>query len=237
MPPAKELEPKEKTSWTGRRAVRPGERNILQSPLVLTLGGGGLILLLLALTFRFMNNRQEVDGRFEEAAAAKREGKYAQAIKVFERFLINYPRDSSTNKAQIQLGLTRIQQHVSGSTPAWDLGLQSVHEYRQKSKDLPEFNEEANVQELEEYVKKIALGAATSAKNNLKPELLEISAEAGTLLKRIGVDKKETDAYLARVARVTKEANDAILKRATFDAAVAKINQALDGIPGHRRTQ
>ncbi|QDU47547.1 outer membrane biogenesis protein BamB [Symmachiella dynata] len=218
---------KTKTSWNGGRAVRPGERNILQSPLVLTLGGGGLILLLLALTFRFMNNRQEVDGRFQEAAVAKQEGKYAQAIKAFERFLINYPRDSSTNNAQIQLGLTRIQQHVSGSTPAWELGLQSVHEYRQKSKDLPEFSEEANAQELEGYIKKITLGAATSAKNNLDPALLEISAEAGTLLKRIGVDKKETEEHLARVGRVAKEANDAILKRNTFDAAVAKITEAL----------
>ena len=225
--PSARTKTSEKTNWTGGRKIRPGERKILQSPLVLTLGGGGLILLLTALTFRFMNSRQEIDSQFQEAAQAKQEGKYAQAIKGFERFLVNYPRDSSTNSAQIQLGLTRIQQHVSGSSPAWEAGLQSVHEYREKSKDLPEYNEEANVQELEEYIKRIALGAATSAKSSLKPELLEISDEAGTLLTRIGTDKKDTDAYLARVARVKKEANDAILKQDTFNEAVAKIKQAI----------
>jgi len=223
----KEKEKEIKPRFSGR-AVRPGERNILQSPLVLTLGGGVLLLLLLAFTFRFMNDRQEIQGRYDEAQNAKEQGKYTQAIKAFEKFLVDYPNDELSNTAQVQLGLTRIEQHVGGSSPSWDQGLEKVHEFREKSKDLPEFSDEKIVNELEDYLKSIAMGSARTAKSALDPELLVTSEEAGKLLQRTSVDKKGTDEYLLRVRQAVDEAKAAILKDNTFNEAVAKIQKSLE---------
>lgn len=209
------------------KPVRPGDRDVLRSPLVLTLAGGGLLILLLAATFALMNQRQAVESQFSVAMEFKEGGKYSQAIREFNTFLVDYPRHELTGKAKVMLGLASIQQYVAGATPAWEQGLASVRAFRKDYQDLAEYKEDEVAKELQGYVTKIALGSATSAKNNLNPELLTISDEAASLLGRIAVNEKAKDKSLQEIETMVAAAKEAILKNSTLDEAVGKIEQAL----------
>src|SRR5262249_23314165 len=71
----------------GAAPVRPGEQEVLRSPLVLILGGGTLALLLAALTLWFVIGREAASEKYSRAVAALDSRQYPQAISLFEEFL------------------------------------------------------------------------------------------------------------------------------------------------------
>src|SRR5690606_13017163 len=77
-----------------RTAKRPGEQDILTSPVVLGLGGLALALLLASAATWLLIGRENADRLYDAAVADRESGRYLQAIGGFERFLLDFPTDS-----------------------------------------------------------------------------------------------------------------------------------------------
>ena len=110
------------------KPVRPGEQEILKSPLVLSLTGGGLTLLLITGIFWFLTSRELSNRMYDRALAEMNDGQYTQAIASFERFIQQYPNHTLRRPAERGLAKGFVQKEISGATPGWKRGLERLNE-------------------------------------------------------------------------------------------------------------
>jgi pSer/pThr/pTyr-binding forkhead associated (FHA) protein len=222
--------PPEPEAWRERlrgRAVRPGEQDVLRSPLVLTLGGGTAVLLLSALTLWFLIGRETVHRKFERAVSDLEGKKYSQAIEEFNTFLKEYPHHKLAPSAKASLGFAQIEQSISGATPAWQRGLTAVQDFARDNRNHPEFS--GFLPRLRQYAEQIALGAAESAAAAKQRPLLAVSAEGTKLLTAYSPESKPAPKVLEKIQEAIRRAEAVILKQETLDAALADIDRALTG--------
>src|SRR5262249_52783041 len=111
------------------------EQEILKSPLVLGLGGGGLVLLLLTATVWFLMGRDVTRRLFERAEQERNEGRYSQAIATYEEFLQKYPGHSQSPQARIGIGKAKIEKELSGATPSWKRGLEELEDFLEQHRN------------------------------------------------------------------------------------------------------
>lgn len=213
----------------GVRPVRPGEQDVLRSPLVLGLGGGALALLLTAATLWFILGRETAERKFEAAQKALDSGLYTQAIEGFDVFLKDHPRHARAGEARAALGTARVDQAIAGSTPAWDRGLEALNQFIAQYKDTDEFQDPESI--IRRFVVKssgnIALGAAEMAKTAKKKSLVDVSAEATRLLELYESPTAPPLKLLEEIAVAVRGAQAAILRQDTFDDAAKQIDAAL----------
>lgn len=222
---------------------RPGEQEVLRSPLVLGLGVGTLVLLLAGATIWFVLNREAAEREFKVARAQMDSGQYAQAIEAFEQFLHNRPRHGLADEARLAIATARVEQPISGSVPAWDAGLQALDGFINQYRDTKPFQDIQST--VRQYVIKtadrIAMGAAEGARTGRKQPLLAVSASAVKVFELYSPpDNRPTD-RLQEIARTVRAAEAAILERETFDGVVRKMDDALTAktplaaLPEYRR--
>ncbi|WP_299468761.1 FHA domain-containing protein, partial [uncultured Gimesia sp.] len=182
---------------SSRNAVRPGERQIARSPLVLSLTGGMILLALIALTFWFIIGRDTAKRHYDAAVQEMDAGKYSQAIQLFEQFLENYSKSDYADEARILLSKSFVEKEISGSTPAWNAGLEATNNFIKKHRDDSNFKELYPT--LVDYGQKIAFGAVETASRTKERELLTVSKNAESILTRYSPqDAPPTDA-LAKI--------------------------------------
>lgn len=161
-------------SRIGMRAVRPGEHDIIRSPVVLILGGSAVVLLLLAAIYGFMIIRESAKREFDAAQEQMDQGSFATAIQGFENFLATHPDDHPlVPSARILRGKCRIMQEINSATPDWTAGLEAIEEFRKTAQDLDGFDEQK--QELRDYAERVARGAAEQALSQKRDNLLTVS--------------------------------------------------------------
>lgn len=204
---------------------RPGEQDIIGSPLVLGLGGGALALMLVAATFWFIIGRDTIQKEFDVAQAQMDEGKFAQAITLWEQFILTHPKHKYTDDARFALAQCRVEREISGSAPEWPEGLEQVDDYIKQTRDLPDFAEQHP--QICEYARRIAMGAAQTAQNTKDRSLLAVSAEASKILDRYSPADAPPTEMQNLIAGELKKAEAAVLKQEVFDAAMAEMSQAL----------
>ncbi len=211
------------------RPVRPGEQDVLQSPVVLGLFGGTLLLLLVGGILWFIIGRQSSQKAFNTAQAALDEGRYAQAILLFQDFENVYPTHKLLPKARIGEGKAKILKHISGAAPDWPKGLEELQNFIRDFKDEEEYE---NVKDdLRKYAREIAVGSAKTAAGLRERSLLEIPPKALLLYQRLSPQGPETEEFAGQVNRLLVAARDAVVKQETYDAAVARIEKALVAVP------
>ena len=233
-PPASEVALSDETGestkgdWKARlraKPARPGEQDAIRSPLVLILGGGALVLLLVAATFWFIIGRDTVRRQYDAALKEIEGGRYSQGIAILEDFLETHPHHKYTQPARYALGRARIEKEISGSTPSWSRGIEALQKFITQNRDTDDFAEQHA--KLCEYASQIALAAARAAGTLKKRELLEVSKAAVDILTRYSpTDAPPTQTLVrTRDARETSEA--AILKQETLDDALARMQDAI----------
>ena len=219
------------------RARRPGEQDVVRSPVVLTLVGGASVLLLLGGIFYFMIGRDFVTKRITAADAEMGSGKYAQAITILDKFIEDYPTHARTDEAKIKRGRCLIDREIKGSTPDWKAGLSEVQTFIEQHRDREAFKEETIT--LANYARDITMGSLETAIVVKDAELLDVSDSAKTIIERYSDPEDPQTEYFRQVQEKYQEAQAAILKQGTFNDAVAKIEgfitdnetmQALDGL-------
>jgi len=208
-----------------RNAVRPGERQIARSPMVLSLTGGSILLALAALTFWFIIGRDTAKRHYDAAVQEMDSGKYSQAIQLFEHFLENYSKSDYADEARILLSKSFVEKEISGSTPTWNAGLKATNKFIKKHRDDPNFKELYPT--LVDYGQKIALGAVETAGRTKERELLTVSKNAESILTRYSPqDAPPTDA-LAKIKAGYDKAEAEILRKEVFDVAVVEIQESI----------
>ena len=205
--------------------ARPGEQDVLRSPLVLGLGAGGLLLLFVTGIFWFLMGREQAARHYDRAVAELTDGQYAQSIKSFEEFLQKYSSHSLRRAAERGLDKALVQKEISGATPAWKRGLDNLHKLISNHRNDSDFADLRPT--LFRYGEEISLGAAKSAEAARDPELLIVSDDARAVLERYSDPTAPPTGSLNRIKVARESAERAIGKQNTFDAAMTAVETAL----------
>ena len=210
---------------SSRSAVRPGERQVVRSPFVLSLAGGSILLVLIALTFWFIIGRDTAKRHFDAAVQEMEAGKYSQAIQLFEHFLENYNKSDYADEARIMLSESLVEKEISGSTPAWSRGLEATNQFIKKHRDDSDFK--ALYPILVDYGQRIALGAVETASRTKERDLLIVSSNAEKILTRYSPPDAPPADALARIKAGYEKAEAEILRKEVFDVAVNQIEESI----------
>ena len=205
--------------------VRPGEQDVMRSPLVLTLGIGTIVLVMMSFALWFVIGRDASQKAFQLAQSELEQKRFTQAITQFEEFLKTYPDHQLTSAARHSLGLARIEQPIAGAAPAWDRGVAEIEKFITEHRRDKTFAEV--VPQVLELAERIAKGSAEAAGVQKKPELLKISATATRLLQQHSPLDKPPKQALAEIEAAVQKAEATIRKHDTFQKALAQIDQNL----------
>ena len=208
---------------TGRR--RPGEQDILTSPLVMGLGIGGVVLLLVTGIFWFLMAREQASRLFAQAQSELSNGQAAQAVISFETFVKTFPQH--TLRRQVDRGLDQalVQKETTGASPAWKHGLEQLQKLISNHRAESDFADMHST--LFRLSEEISLGAAQTAETARDAELLIVSDEARSLMERYADPTNPPTASLARIKEAKDSAEKAIGKQNTFDSAMEAVETAL----------
>ncbi|MGQ0634960.1 MAG: outer membrane protein assembly factor BamB family protein [Planctomycetaceae bacterium] len=222
---------------------RPGEQEVLRSPLVLLLAVAVGLLLLSAATIWFVLERQRTQREYDAAQAAMEAGMFAQAIEGFEEFVREHPRHRLAPPARLAISEARVNQPLAGAVPVWEAGLEALNRFVSENlggagSDEPESPARKFVQRSAD---RIAIGAAEGARAARRRPLLAVSADARKLLELYSPADPKLEERLTEIARVAREAEAAINEREAFDSVVQKFDAARDSgkllaaLPDYRR--
>ena len=219
--------PKQKPVDTGLigRPVRPGEQEILKSPLVLGLAGGGLVLLLVTGIFWFLISRETSNRLYDRAVAEMNDGQFTQSITTFERFIAQYPNHGLRRQADRGLAKAHIQKEISGASPTWKRGLEKLNELIKAHRNESDFSDLHS--SLFQYAEQISMGAAKSAETNRDADLLIVSKDAQDLLERYADPSAPPAGTIGRINEQRRKATNAIEKQRTFDLAMKTVDTAI----------
>jgi outer membrane protein assembly factor BamB len=202
---------------------RPGEQEILKSPLILGLGGGGIVLLLITATLYFLMGRESALRLYDRGFTDLVEGRYTQAIETLGKFVELYPHHSQTEQARINIGKARIQRELFGGAPDWSAAWKRLNEFVRDFRNVPAYRELRPI--VLDYAEQVAVGAARTAEAARDRTLLPISQEATTLLERSADQDTPVDGILTKIRQATDKALAAIARQDARDDAV-KVMQA-----------
>lgn len=207
------------------KPMRPGEREIMRSPLVMSLGIGTLVLVLLSLALWIVIGRDTSQKAYQTAIDELEQKRFSQAITLLEEFLKTYPNHSLSSSARHALGLAKVEQPIAGAAPAWDRGLQALDEFvvkHRREKDFPEI-----VPKVLEFAELIAKGSAEGAGSQKKPELLKVTNNAIQLLQQYSPQDKPPKQALEQIAAAVQKAEADIRKHNTFQTALGQIDASM----------
>jgi outer membrane protein assembly factor BamB len=202
-------------------AARPGEQPILQSPLLISLLVGMAVLALTAGVFWVWTKLNAAEKEFLRAEALHKEQKYKQAIDVYSAFLKKYSRNRYTDDVFFGRAKARVEQHITGSTPNWQLGLDAAKEFRKENRNREGYAEQEAT--LNGYAVKIALGACKSAERLRDRKYLPIAEDARNFVRQLSA----TDEFESEFTKAFRRAEDAVVRQEHFKQAEAGIKAAL----------
>lgn len=204
-----------------KHAKRPGEQETLKSPLVLGLGGGALVLAIMAGTFYFIIGRDVVTKELIAVEEAVNEQRYSQAIKQLDEFIVRHGNDKYTEDAVLLRARIRIDAAVAGSVPDWPKGIEAVNQFRDDCRDYPKYTEQYPT--LASYSERIATGSLVSAARVFDRKLLKVSEDSEARLNEFAnPDDPPVEAY-AEIKRLREVAIDAIRKYEATQATYQEI--------------
>eukprot|EP00456_Euglypha_rotunda_P056119 TRINITY_DN45_c0_g1_i1.p1 TRINITY_DN45_c0_g1~~TRINITY_DN45_c0_g1_i1.p1 ORF type:complete len:1196 (+),score=243.46 TRINITY_DN45_c0_g1_i1:7991-11578(+) len=217
--------PVEATGRGLQTRARPGEQDILRSPLVLGMSVAGIVLVLVTGVFWFLIGREQASRLYDRAVAELNEGQYAQSIASFEQFLQQYSGHSLHRQAERGLDRALVQREISGATPAWKRGLEQLQALISHHRNQPDFSELHP--QIHRYAEEISLGAARSAEATRDQDLLTVSEDAQVVLERFADANTPPAAAIARIKDARVAAVIAIGKQKFFDDSMAAVEVGL----------
>lgn len=204
------------------RVGRPGEQEVIRSKFILSLIVGTGVLLVVAAILWFWTQRNASETLYELAKAKHEEGKYVQAIEYYTIFLQKYPRDELAIEVHFARGRAKIDQHLSGKSSNWDAALKALTQFLKEHRSRAKFDEQIPL--VLEYTQKIANGSAETAKTRRQRKFLPIAKDAEGYAKQY----QASDKFHEEFRTLYRNAELAVRKEETFQAAVAKIERDLE---------
>lgn len=210
------------------KSVRPGDRDAVRSPIVLSLLGGGVLLGLVGVTLWFLTHRNKAEIQYQAAADALDAGKYEQSELMFEKFIQDNATDKRVSDATIGIGRAKILKHIEVSKD-WVAALEAVKDFRREFREYPQYADFAP--ELEKFAERIAVDGARDAERQRLRKWLPPSQESFQLLQVLRGSENPPVELERRLTIMWQAANDAINKQESYDASVATMQQALASKP------
>ncbi|WP_437187961.1 PQQ-binding-like beta-propeller repeat protein [Planctomicrobium sp. SH668] len=204
---------------------RPGEEDLLQSPLILSLVIGACLLLLAGGIFYFIALRQTSQQAFEQARKHFDDGNYRGSIEALERYLIDYPGQSSADDARRLLGQAKVRQLIEGGAPNYAEGLKQLQLFIEDERDRGQF--ESLFAELMDMSKTIALGAGIAAGKQLDPQQLDVSKQAVVVLKTYSPKDVPPTETFSQIDQVQRASQRQILQDNVYREELLRIDQAI----------
>ncbi|MFN8709462.1 MAG: PQQ-binding-like beta-propeller repeat protein [Planctomyces sp.] len=204
---------------------RPGEQEVIRSPMILGLGGTALGLALLAGLFYYIINREGESRRLQEAMTALEQKKYAEAELLFDRFLETYPKTEFSDTARLSRYKSVIEKHIMTTTPDVSSGLKELEALVRSGKDLKGF--EAEREKIRFYADRLTFAGARVAEISQQQEPLDVSLRAMEILQRFAPESGVPADRLELLQRHQRIAEASILKRTAFESAVTGIREQL----------
>ena len=170
----------------GGEPQRPGEQEVVRSPIILWMTGGAIVIALLSLVLYAMIARKSAEGRYNFAKTEMDGGKYAQAIELFDKFIAAYPDHELTFQAIVNVGECKVLKEISGADPNVGPGLKALEDFAKARRDDPKDAEIDDPKpKIRAWARTITLAAADKAARTKKQEHLTISQQAQGLLTRM----------------------------------------------------
>jgi hypothetical protein len=204
---------------------RPGEEDIMKSPLVLGLTITAVVALLLTGIFYFIGVRRSTQEEFDFAKGLFTDQKYAQAITELSNFITRHPDHGLRSEAGRLLGQSRIDQLITGAAPNFESGMKLLKDFIGEQRDLPDFA--ALQPEIAKRAGDVAMGSATQAGKVFKKELLDVSREAKSTLVTFSAKEAQPTELLREIDAAVAVSEAAILKHDTHLGLLAQIDEAL----------
>ncbi len=209
----------------GGRRRRPGEQDPLQSPLVMWLFGGAVVLVIAAAVLWTVVQRYQRTQAYEAAKTEFEADRHRQAVTLYEAFLEEHPTGDLATVARRELARARVRKEIDTAVPDWEAGLARLEALIDEFREDEEFETFGTV--VFEDARTIAFGAADGAKRAEQATLLAVHDAAGPIAIRYA-PTNESDALRARLAKSRSEAERAVRRRVTYDSKTASIDESLE---------
>ncbi|WP_166825902.1 outer membrane protein assembly factor BamB family protein [Thalassoroseus pseudoceratinae] len=213
----------------GSGRTRPGDHDVIRSPIVLALLGGAVICTLVAVTLWFLTNRNKSEHQYLAADQALQEGRYMQAVELFENFLVENPTDQRVADARIGIGRANILRQISGGAPDWQAGIDAIVDFRREYREFETYNDQKI--DLQKWSSEIAEGAARDAVELKRRELIDVSREAFKLAQHFSPVDDQPDELAERLEKRWILAVDVADQRDAYEQAIQATETALAADP------
>lgn len=225
-PAAPPKEDKVRDALRHQRRSRPGEEDVLRSPLVIGLASAAVISLLLAAIFYFVGFRRSVQEEFDFAKAQFTENKFPQAIEAFNLFLSKHGEHALVPEANRILGMAMIDEQITGAAPKFDEGLKKLKDFIAEQRDAADYADQVQP-EVAKRAGSIALGASKAAGRVFQASLLDVAKDAKSAL--VTASSKETPPteLIKDIDRNIQLSGAAILKHNTNNEQYKAIETAI----------
>ena len=208
------------------KAVRPGERDPIRSPLLQGLAALIVVLVFASIVFALVLRQRSVQEQFDIAAAAYSSGRYADAIEKFETFLQKHPTSPLAEEARRKLALSQVDRLVRAAAPEWDEALGGLRGFVDRARDDDDFD--TLYQGIAERAGTIALGAAADAGTRRQPALLGVSKDAEETLVAFSPESNPPEKLIRQVDEARRKSRRQLQTYDVLDASVTAMAAAAD---------
>ncbi|MCA9093293.1 MAG: PQQ-binding-like beta-propeller repeat protein [Planctomycetaceae bacterium] len=209
-----------------RKPVRPGEQEVTRSPIVMFLGGGMLVLILIALTLFFLVDRETAQQAYDRGLDELKQKRFSVSIERFQEFTEAFPQHNLVKSAVSYSNLAKVEQVLASSTPDWARALSLLEVYTRSIRDLSNFSEMQVF--ARDVATRIAFGAAESAGLLKKRELIETSENSARVLEMNSPADQRPAELLKQISDAQVKAKRIILRFDFTADSLAKISGHLE---------
>jgi outer membrane protein assembly factor BamB len=209
------------------RADAPGQERLVSSPLVVGLVASLALLVALGLGLRWIIAKTSADRDFNRAMTAMEDGDYRNALRGFDRFLEEHPKDPRAGKARLRRAMANVRQYISVSGGTWSNALKAAREMFEQHGSEEEFRDEQV--ELAEQVIRIGEGLADRARRSADAKSLEEAEQSVPLHARIAGEPAPDFLKRSRLPGLIDQARAAVRKAQDRQQALSRMDEALQG--------
>ncbi|HEX5444333.1 MAG TPA: PQQ-binding-like beta-propeller repeat protein [Pirellulales bacterium] len=199
--------------------------NVWDSPLLLTVGGSLLALLILGGVLWWRLGRLTGDEAFRQAESFYKSGSYTQAVAQFDKYLKEFPEHSEVSVARVDRGMAQMRQAVEGARD-WTKTLTTAQGLLDEIKSETAFGEARP--ELAALLPQIAEGLAKQAHDKPDMNVVERAEDALKLVDKYVSKSQRPTQKLADVQASLQFTRHVLGRDAALEKAVAGIKQAIE---------
>lgn len=207
------------------RATRPGQEEVMSSPLVLGLLGTLVALVLLGSALYAIIQRTSASRLYNRAVEDLTDGKYRDALRRFDEFLRVNPKDRRAGQARVHRALSNVRQYTDSTGASWSLALEAERETFDALADDRAFVDSRS--ELDVEVIKTGEALADRARASADSRILAEAESALVLHGRIAGESAEAILRRSRLPAKLAAARASVLKSQTRARALSAMESAL----------